>query len=106
MNRLIFLLLLPLLLPGCGPRGQGMTATYRQVMDWPQLPASLVLGDPTGIGIDSSGHVLVFHRGKRKWPLLLPMPGSLMQTPTLLMLDGNKGTVLDHWGDHLFVMPH
>lgn len=82
------------------------TAGYELVKDWPQFPRELVLGNPTGIGIDSKQHVFVFHRAYRKWPLMGPMPDSLIQANTVLELDRNKGTLINSWGNNMFVMPH
>lgn len=81
-------------------------AGYELVKDWPHLPESFELGNPTGIGIDSKQHVFVFHRAYRKWPLIGPMPDSLIQTNTVLELDRDKGTVINSWGSNMFVMPH
>lgn len=86
--------------------GNTAAAGYELVKDWPQMPKELVLGNPTGIGIDSKQHVFVFHRAYRKWPLVGPMPDSLIQANTVLELDRDKGTLISSWGNNMFVMPH
>ena len=39
----------------------------RLVSDWPRLPDGLFLGQVSGIDVDSSGNVFVFHRAERIW---------------------------------------
>jgi len=41
---------------------QPPTIQYEQVKGWPNLPPDLILGNPTGIGIDSKQNIFVFHR--------------------------------------------
>src|SRR5580692_12017926 len=79
---------------------------YQWQKDWPQLPASLLLGNPTGMGIDSAGHLLVFHRASKVWPLLLPFSKDPIPDATILELDPGTGKVLKEWGQHIFIMPH
>ncbi len=73
------LLLLFILLYACknqgathAANGPGNMVNYRLVKDWLQLPEGLILGNPTGMGIDSAQNVFVFHRANKNWPLLLP----------------------------------
>lgn len=42
---------------------------YELVKDWPALPDSFILGNPTSIGVDTHQNIFVFHRADRKWPL-------------------------------------
>lgn len=79
---------------------------YELVKNWLHLPKGFELGNPTGIGTDSKQHVFVFHRAYRKWPLIGPMPDSLIKANTILELDRDKGTVINSWGGNMFVMPH
>jgi peptidylamidoglycolate lyase len=83
-----------------------MGAPYRLATGWPQLPDRFVLGNPSGLSVDRAGHLIVFCRGKRVWPQLLPMPGSLMKTNTVLVLDSASGKLLNSWGAGQFIMPH
>jgi len=84
--------------------GTGKPATYQQAIDWPALPDSLVLGNPTGLGVDSDGNLIVFHRAGRTFTN--PPPALKIPKPTLLKLDAQTGTLLDSWGADLFIMPH
>jgi len=106
----IFVWLIPLLISfssdSCGSRDTVLAAPYRLVPGWPQLPDQFILGNPTGLAVDHSGHLIVFHRGKRAWPLLLPMPHSMMTTNTILVLDSASGKILNSWGAGRFIMPH
>ena len=100
-----------LLVVGCSNGQQHPTknniansAKYELVKDWPQLPDGFLLGNPTGIGIDSSQNIFVFQRAGRKWTE--PFPDSVIAAKTILMLDRQTGKILNSWGDHLFIMPH
>jgi peptidylamidoglycolate lyase len=77
---------------------------YALVREWPGLPGGFNLGAPAGLGLDSSGHLFVFHRGRRQWSLL--MPETLISDPTILELDSPTGQVINRWGAGLFIMPH
>ena len=108
-----FLLLLTILLtafyylePKKTGKGIDHFTTYALVKDWPQLPEGFVLGNPTGIGIDTNQNIFVFHRARRKWPLIGSMPDSKIAIPTILMLDRQSGKIINSWGDNLFIMPH
>jgi peptidylamidoglycolate lyase len=78
--------------------------SYELVKDWPNLPEDLVLGNPTGLGIDSHNNIMVFHRGSRVWEE--PFPNDKIQENTILTLDKKTGKILKSWGANLFVMPH
>jgi len=80
--------------------------TYERVPDWPQLPRGFILGNPTGIGIDSNQNIFVFHRADRQWPLLNKMPDTYISSKTILLLDKNSGRIINSWGENLFMMPH
>jgi peptidylamidoglycolate lyase len=77
---------------------------YELVKDWPQLLPGYHIGQPTGIGIDTNGHIFVFHRAGRLWKE--PFPDSTISSPTILELDNETGKVLNSWGGGLFIMPH
>jgi peptidylamidoglycolate lyase len=77
---------------------------YALVREWPGLPEGFNLGAPAGLGLDSSGHLFVLHRGFRQWSLL--MPETLISDPTILELDSRTGQVINRWGAGLFIMPH
>ena len=40
---------------------------YTVVEDWPKLPDGFEMGEAAGVGVDSHGHVWVFHRGTAGW---------------------------------------
>lgn len=66
-------------------------ATYSVAPDWPALAADVTLGETSGVGVDSHGHVFLFHRGAG---------------PSILGLDPKDGRVLFRFGAGLFKNPH
>ena len=40
---------------------------YTVVHGWPVLPEGYVLGQVSGVGVDSHNHVFVFHRAEQSW---------------------------------------
>lgn len=87
-------------------QGRNQSVKYELVPDWPKLPKSILLGNPTGIGIDSNEHIFIFHRANRTWPLFGNMPTTYIKEKTILMLDKESGKLLNSWGSNLFIMPH
>ncbi len=77
---------------------------YELIKDWPQLLPGYNLGQPTGIGIDTSNHIFIFHRAGRRWTE--PFPDSAISLPTILELDNASGKILNSWGANYFIMPH
>jgi peptidylamidoglycolate lyase len=69
---------------------QTMDAPYRVVHGWPQYPDGFATREVAGVGVDSHGHVFVFHRGHRP----------------ILCLDGETGRILRSWGDGMFGSAH
>ncbi len=105
----VYVLLLALTIYGCS----GKSASAHRQMDeveyqldeqWPELPPGYILGQPTGIGIDSKENIFVFHRAGRKWTT--PFPDSLISANTILALDNKTGKILNSWGANLFILPH
>jgi len=82
------------------------TTMYELVPNWPQLPAGFVLGNPTGICVDSNQNIFVFHRADRVWPLSNVMPETFISSKTILQLDKESGKIINSWGENLFIMPH
>lgn len=76
----------------------------RLVREWPSLPSDSSLGQTVGVAVDSHNHVFVFHRSGREW--VEPFPSDSIASPTVSMLDGDSGVVLNSWGDNRFIMPH
>lgn len=89
-------------------QGKGLDGTtkYEPVNAWPQFPDDFTLGNPTGIGIDTSQNIFVFQRAGREWPIIGGMPETAIPAATILVLDRNTGKLLNSWGDSLFIMPH
>lgn len=77
---------------------------YELVKEWPRLPKGYVLGNPTGISIDSQQNIVVFSRAGRPW--MDPMPDDCIAEKTILVLDRESGEIINSWGDHLFILPH
>ncbi|MBK7600260.1 MAG: hypothetical protein IPJ07_17765 [Acidobacteria bacterium] len=77
---------------------------YRVVHGWPQMPKGYIIGQGTGVGIDSKNNVIVFHRAGRTW--VDPFPTELIKYPTIAIFDGKTGKLLSSWGQDLFIMPH
>lgn len=85
---------------GPTPAGQ----EYRVVHGWPLLPDGHMLGQATGVGVDSRDNVFVFHRAGREWTE--PFPTSPIAVPTIAVFDGATGTPVASWGKDFFIMPH
>lgn len=79
---------------------------YELVENWLHLPKDLKLGNPTGICIDTSQNVVVFHRADREWPLISSMPDKPIANKTIFIIDKDKGSLINSWGSNLFTMPH
>lgn len=86
----IFLLLATGVLLAPGILGQTEEAPYQVVHGWPQYPEGFATREVGGVGVDSHGHVFVFHRGHRP----------------ILCLDGETGRILASWGDGMIASAH
>lgn len=64
---------------------------YRVVAGWPALAAGVDLGETSGVGVDSHGHVFLFHRGAGD---------------SILGLDPADGRVVVRFGAGVFRNPH
>lgn len=74
------------ILPGLEP-----APPYAVVPGWPELAPGVVLGETSGVGVDSHGHVFVFQRGAGA---------------SILGLDPASGRVELRFGEGVFVNPH
>ena len=104
-----YFVVLAFLLAGCQSTPALVSDTaagYFRVAGWPALPPAFILGNPTGLGLDTSGHLFVFHRARRTWPLVGEMEKTPIADATILMLNSNDGSLVKRWGENLFVMPH
>jgi len=106
-------LLITLLIFGCGnsekKEQKGMTINsdyYELVNDWPKLPDNFTLGSPSGLGIDTDGNIIVFHRPGRGWDSMPILHLPLIKENTISKIDARTGEILESWGDNLFIMPH
>jgi peptidylamidoglycolate lyase len=77
---------------------------YAVVHGWPELPPGEILGQATGVDVDSKGNVWVFHRAGRAWSE--PFPIEPIDRPTVWVFDGHSGRLLKSWGASTFIMPH
>ena len=89
---------------GLGNRSASGQGACRVQHGWPILPVGEVLGQATGVGVDSHGAVFAFHRAGRTW--VEPFPKDPIAAPTIWVFDGATGRVLRTWGADLFIMPH
>lgn len=78
---------------------------YHVVSNWPQLPVGVVVGQVSGVDIDSTGNVFVFHRADRIWNGE-DFGLELIPAPTLFILDEESGKLLESRGADMFVLPH
>ena len=81
-----------------------LSARYQVVHGWPELPPGEILGQATGVDVDSKGRVWVFHRAGRAWSD--PFPTDPIAHATVWVFDAVTGRRLESWGAGLFVMPH
>ena len=77
---------------------------YEVVHGWPELPPGEILGQATGVDVDSKGNVWVFHRAGRVWTE--PFPREPIGASTVWVFHGRTGRRLESWGADTFVMPH
>ena len=90
--------------------GEAAAATrsgrYQVVHGWPHLPPGELLGQVSGVGVDSRGRVIVFRRAQRNWPLNDSMITDSILAPTVLAFDAASGRQAGAWGAGRFAMPH
>ena len=87
----------------CAP-STGDDSGYAVLHGWPALGEGMVLGQVTGVDVDSHGHVFVFHRADRPW--LETKNTTPITQPTLLRLDAATGRIEAELGSGAFVVPH
>jgi len=76
---------------------------YSVVHGWPILPEGFVLGQVSGVAVDSHNHVFAFHRAEGSWADDKTHP---IASPTILCFDGATGKLLASWGEKRFLEPH
>ncbi len=79
-------------------------AGYRVVHGWPALPEGHILGQVSGVAVDSHNHVFVFHRANRGWGE--QKNEQLIEPATVLCFEGASGKQVLAWGERKFVVPH
>ena len=84
-------------------QSQAQAEPYSVVHGWPQLPAGFVLGQVSGVAVDSHSHVFVFHRGENSWAA---DKTHAIASPTVFCFDGATGALLFTWGENRFLEPH
>src|SRR5258706_11551013 len=76
---------------------------YFVVHGWPVLPDGMVLGQVSGVAVDSHNHVFIFHRAENSWAADKTHP---IASATILCFDGASGKLLSSWGQNRFIEPH
>jgi peptidylamidoglycolate lyase len=89
------------LTPSQGPTDE----TYAVIHGWPRLPDGIILGQVSGLDVDSHNHVLVFRRAEKAW-LASDFSPQPIASPVVMMFDAASGELLASWGEGMFVMPH
>ena len=79
------------------------TEPYAVVHGWPVLPEGFVLGQVSGVSVDSHNRVFVFHRAENSWTADKSHP---IPSPAILCFDGATGKLLSSWGENRFLEPH
>jgi|SRR5579884_3107409 len=79
------------------------TNHYKEVKDWPRLPAAVKWGEVAGVAVDANGHVLMFHRPGRGFDLKAT---EKLEEPTVLEIDPDTGRLMHSWGAGMFLVPH
>lgn len=80
--------------------------SYVLVNEWPKLPDNFTLGSPTGLGLDSKGNIIAFHRSGRTWETMPISHLQVIEENTISIIDSKTGEILNSWGNSLFIMPH
>src|SRR5438445_4668110 len=82
---------------------QKSSEPYFVVHGWPQLPDGMVLGQVSGVAVDSHNHVFIFHRAENSWAADKTHP---IASATILCFDGASGKLISSWGQNRFIEPH
>src|SRR5689334_25208797 len=75
----------------CPAQTSPTSEPYSVVHGWPQLPDGFVLGQVSGVAVDSHNHVFVFHRAENSWAT---DKTHVITSPTVLCFDGASGKSL------------
>src|SRR5258708_3458555 len=88
---------------GASVAQQNPADPYSVVHGWRVLPDGMVLGQVSGLAVDSHNHVFVFHRAENSWAADKTHP---ITAPTILCFDGASGKLLSSWGENRFFEPY
>lgn len=88
---------------GCGQKNYQNSDWYGLVENWPLLQSEEILGQPSGLGLDSQGNLIVFHRAGTDPDAAAH---STIHKNTIAKLDANSGKLLDSWGADMFGWSH
>jgi peptidylamidoglycolate lyase len=105
MNRLNLLIAALCLATAASAQHPPAAVEYIVVHGWPVFPDGEMLGQATGVDVDSKGRVHVFHRAGRMWSGDA-LPTDPIARPTLAVFDADTGQRRKVWVDRRFVMPH
>lgn len=94
---------LALLAASFAVRSSAQTGHYEVVHGWPVMPDGYVLGQVSGVAVDSHNHVFVFHRAEGSWAA---DKTKLIASPTILCFEGTSGKLVASWGENQFLEPH
>lgn len=96
---------------GCSERKSSketsLASNYELVKNWPDMQYGQVIGQVTGVDVDTSQNIFLIHRAWNRWASFNQVfPDTPISANAILELDRNTGKVLHAWGAGLFVMPH
>jgi peptidylamidoglycolate lyase len=78
------------------------SAAYEPEILWPRTEEDKeIAGEASGVAIDSKGDIYYLHRGSSEYG-----GESIIQEPTLIVIDGETKKVKDRWGENVFASPH
>ena len=100
---ILLIVLLSSFAPHSHGQQSGAAEPYSVVHGWPQLPPGFVLGQVSGVAVDSHNHVFVFHRAENSWAADKTHP---IASPTVLCFEAASGKLLFSWGQNRFLEPH
>ena len=83
------------------------------VPNWPTKETAKLLGQVSGVSVDTFGNPVIFHRGGRTWNGNTFKRNNVyngnfnkpIKVDTILTLN-STGHVINSWGSNLFFMPH
>ncbi|XP_063955634.1 peptidyl-glycine alpha-amidating monooxygenase B-like isoform X1 [Lytechinus pictus] len=87
--------------------------TVSDIDGWPSSDNEVTLGQVSGVAVDSSGNVHIFHRASRPWDIhsfqgdvFTQSNQGPIKNNTIIKYDSSTGKVLSQWGANQFYLPH